>query len=47
MPDLHHALTCFAKADQFDLINDHSGPLAAALGGARRGAGLATRCTAR
>ena len=34
MPDLHHALTCFANADQFDLINDHSGPLAAALGGA-------------
>jgi glycosyltransferase involved in cell wall biosynthesis len=34
MPDLHHALTCFANADQFDLINDHSGPLAGALGGA-------------
>ena len=31
MPDLHHALTCFASADQFDLINDHSGPLAGAL----------------
>jgi glycosyltransferase involved in cell wall biosynthesis len=34
LPDLHHALTCFANADQFDLINDHSGPLSAALGGA-------------
>ena len=34
MPYLHHALTCFASADQFDLINDHSGPLAGALGGA-------------
>jgi glycosyltransferase involved in cell wall biosynthesis len=34
MPDLHHALTCYAAADQFDLINDHSGPLAAALAGA-------------
>ena len=34
LPDLHHALTCFANADQFDLINDHSGPLAGALGGA-------------
>jgi glycosyltransferase involved in cell wall biosynthesis len=34
LPDLHHALTCYAQADRFDLINDHSGPLAAALGGA-------------
>src|SRR5207302_1114027 len=28
------ALTCYAKAGDFDLINDHSGPLAAALGAA-------------
>jgi glycosyltransferase involved in cell wall biosynthesis len=34
LPDLHHALTCYARADDFDLINDHSGPLAAALGAA-------------
>ena len=46
MPDLHHALTCFANADQFDLINDHSGPLAGALGGAC-GRRSATPCTAR
>jgi glycosyltransferase involved in cell wall biosynthesis len=34
LPDLHHALTCYAQADDFDLINDHSGPLGAALGAA-------------
>ena len=34
LPDLHHALTCYDRADDFDLINDHSGPLAAALGAA-------------
>ncbi|MDQ3890536.1 MAG: glycosyltransferase family 4 protein [Actinomycetota bacterium] len=32
--DLHHALGCYERAAEFDLINDHSGPLAAALGGA-------------
>ena len=32
MPDLHHALTCLERAAEFDLVNDHSGPLAAALG---------------
>jgi glycosyltransferase involved in cell wall biosynthesis len=32
LPDLHHALTCFSQAARFDLINDHSGPLGAALG---------------
>src|SRR3954471_7875314 len=32
LPDLHHALTCYSRADGFDLINDHSGPLAGALG---------------
>lgn len=30
--DLLHALTCFEDAGDFDVINDHSGPLAAALG---------------
>jgi glycosyltransferase involved in cell wall biosynthesis len=34
MPDLHHALTCYARAGDFDIVNDHSGPLGAALGGA-------------
>jgi glycosyltransferase involved in cell wall biosynthesis len=36
MPDLHHALTCYAQAEQYDVINDHSGPLAGALGAAAR-----------
>ncbi|MGH3051670.1 MAG: glycosyltransferase family 4 protein [Gaiellaceae bacterium] len=31
--DLHHALACFERAGEFDIVNDHSGPLAAALGG--------------
>jgi glycosyltransferase involved in cell wall biosynthesis len=30
--DLLHALTCFERADGFDVLNDHSGPLAAAMG---------------
>ncbi len=34
MPDLHHALTCYARSDSFDVVNDHSGPLGAALGAA-------------
>ena len=32
-PELRHALACFERADEFDIVNDHSGPLAAALGG--------------
>ncbi|HEX2045975.1 MAG TPA: glycosyltransferase family 4 protein [Gaiellaceae bacterium] len=32
LPELHHALACFERAEEFDVINDHSGPLAAALG---------------
>ena len=32
LPDLHHTLTCLERADEFDLVNDHSGPLACALG---------------
>lgn len=32
--ELHHALACFERAAEFDVINDHSGPLAAAVGGA-------------
>src|ERR1700736_4748686 len=33
MPDLRHALACFERADEFDVINDHAGPLSLALGG--------------
>ena len=33
MPDLHHALACYARADEFDVINDHSGQVAAVAGG--------------
>jgi glycosyltransferase involved in cell wall biosynthesis len=29
--DLHHALGCYERADEFDVINDHSGLVAAAL----------------
>jgi len=32
MPELHHALTCIERADEFDVVNDHSGPMTAALG---------------
>jgi glycosyltransferase involved in cell wall biosynthesis len=34
--DLRHALHCFEKQDEFDMINDHSGLLAANIGGALR-----------
>jgi glycosyltransferase involved in cell wall biosynthesis len=34
MPDLHHALTCLELSGDYDLVHDHSGPLACALGGA-------------
>lgn len=32
--EVRHALACFARAHEFDVINDHSGPPAAAIGGA-------------
>ena len=32
--EIHHVLGCFERADEFDVINDHSGPFAAALGAA-------------
>jgi len=32
--ELRHALACFARADEFDVVHDHSGPPAAAVGGA-------------
>jgi glycosyltransferase involved in cell wall biosynthesis len=31
--ELHHALACFEISDRFDVVNDHSGPLSATLGG--------------
>jgi glycosyltransferase involved in cell wall biosynthesis len=34
LPELHHALACYERQDDFDIINDHSGLPAAALGGA-------------
>jgi glycosyltransferase involved in cell wall biosynthesis len=33
LPELRHALACFNQADDFDVVHDHSGPLAIALGG--------------
>jgi glycosyltransferase involved in cell wall biosynthesis len=33
MPELNHALACFERADDFEVINDHSGMTGAALGG--------------
>ena len=33
LPDLMHALACYSRADDFDVVNDHSGMLGAALGG--------------
>ena len=44
--ELRHALTCFERADEFDVINDHSGLPAAALGRRSRRRSC-TRCTAR
>jgi glycosyltransferase involved in cell wall biosynthesis len=32
--ELHHCLACYERADEFDVINDHSGLPAAALGSA-------------
>jgi glycosyltransferase involved in cell wall biosynthesis len=34
LPDLRHALSCYTRAGEFDIVNDHSGPLAATVGGA-------------
>ncbi len=33
LPELEHVLSCYERADEFDVINDHTGPLAAGLGG--------------
>jgi glycosyltransferase involved in cell wall biosynthesis len=32
-PELRHALSCFERTNEFDVINDHAGPLSIALGG--------------
>src|SRR6266480_3345510 len=34
--ELRHALSCFARADEFDVINDHTGMLGATLGATTR-----------
>src|SRR5438128_10930109 len=34
--EIHHCLACFERADEFDVIHDHSGLPAAAIGGAVR-----------
>jgi glycosyltransferase involved in cell wall biosynthesis len=34
MPELRHVLACYKRAGEFDIVNDHSGPFAAALGAA-------------
>jgi glycosyltransferase involved in cell wall biosynthesis len=33
MPELRHALACFERAGEFDVINDHAGPASIPLGG--------------
>ncbi|TMK95928.1 MAG: glycosyltransferase family 4 protein [Actinobacteria bacterium] len=33
LPELRHALACYGRADEFDVINDHSGQVAALAGG--------------
>ncbi len=33
IPEMYHALACFERAGEFDIINDHSGLPAAAFGG--------------
>jgi glycosyltransferase involved in cell wall biosynthesis len=36
MPEMRHLLNCYARQDEFDLINDHTGIVGAAVGGALR-----------
>ena len=33
LPELEHVLSCYERAEDFDVINDHTGPLGAGLGG--------------
>jgi glycosyltransferase involved in cell wall biosynthesis len=34
--ELRHAVSCLVRADEFDVVNDHSGPVAVAVGGGVR-----------
>jgi glycosyltransferase involved in cell wall biosynthesis len=34
LPDLRHSLACYVRAEEFDVVNDHTGPLGAAVGAA-------------
>jgi glycosyltransferase involved in cell wall biosynthesis len=36
VPELRHVLACYERAAEFDVVNDHTGPLGAALGGLSR-----------
>jgi glycosyltransferase involved in cell wall biosynthesis len=36
LPEIRHVLNCYARQDEFDLINDHTGIVGAAVGGALR-----------
>jgi glycosyltransferase involved in cell wall biosynthesis len=36
LPEINHCLHCFERAEEFDVVNDHSGLPAAAIGGAVR-----------
>jgi glycosyltransferase involved in cell wall biosynthesis len=36
IPELHHCLRCYERSSEFDVINDHSGLSAAAVGGVVR-----------
>jgi glycosyltransferase involved in cell wall biosynthesis len=33
LPELRHVLACYERAGDFDVVNDHTGPLSAVLGG--------------
>ena len=33
LPEMHHTLAALERAEEFDVINDHTGPLGAVLGG--------------
>jgi glycosyltransferase involved in cell wall biosynthesis len=36
LPELRHVLACYERSGDFDVINDHTGPLGAVLGGLSR-----------
>ena len=45
--EMQHAIHAFRKADEFDVLHDHTGMLGLAFGGARATCPSATRCTGR